>query len=406
MPTYSYQAINESGVSLTGTIDAETLDDVTSTLVARGLIPSKVRLQKAAWPRQTITMLLEQLRPVRILDLILFTKQFRTMIRAGVPMLSLLQTLETQTEDLRLKKIIVGMSQEIQEGSSLYDAFRKHPRVFSPLYCSMVRAGEASGALSEVLDRLVYIMEHEYKIRSDIRAAMQYPLIVLVLLAVAFFVLLTFVIPKFSAIFLKSGLKLPLFTRICIGLYSFLLAYWPVLLVLAIAVLAAGAYYLRTAKGQFFKDALLLKLPLVGVLFQKSAMSRFASIFSLLQSSGVAVLESMRILSDTINNKAIAREFDQLSEKLEEGRGIADPLRQDQYFTPIVINMTAIGEASGNLEEMLNDVAAHYDWELEYAVKRFNDSLGPILIVGMAVVIGFFALAIYMPMWDLSRVVQ
>jgi type IV pilus assembly protein PilC len=135
-------------------------------------------------------------------------------------------------------------------------------------------------------------------------------------------------------------------------------------------------------------------------------MARFASIFSILQSSGVAVLDSMRILQETINNRAIAQEFDRLAERLEEGRGIAGPLRQSQYFTPIVINMTAIGEESGKLEEMLVDIAAHYDWELEYAVKRFNDALGPILIVGMATVIGFFALAIYMPMWDLSRVVK
>jgi len=135
-------------------------------------------------------------------------------------------------------------------------------------------------------------------------------------------------------------------------------------------------------------------------------MSRFASIFSILQASGVAVLDSMRILSDTVNNRAISKEFNLLMERLEEGRGIAAPLKQSRYFTPIVINMTAIGEESGNLEEMLDEIAEHYDWELTYAVKRFSDSLGPILIIGMAVVIGFFALAIYMPMWDLSKVVQ
>lgn len=270
----------------------------------------------------------------------------------------------------------------------------------------MIRAGETSGALPEVMDRLIYIMEHEHKIRTDIRTALQYPIFVMTFLGVAFFVLLTYVIPKFANIFERSGLTLPLLTRICIQAYRLLTTYGPILLVAAVVGGAALVYYLKTDEGRMFKDKLLLKLPLLGTLFTKAAMSRFASIFSILQSSGVAVLDSMRILQETINNRAIALEFDRLAERLEEGRGIAGPLRQSQYFTPIVINMTAIGEESGKLEEMLIDIAAHYDWELEYAVKRFNDALGPILIIGMAAVIGFFALAIYMPMWDLSRVVQ
>jgi type IV pilus assembly protein PilC len=406
MPVYAYQAINESGVSVTGTIEADTVETATSTLVDRGLIPSKVTAQKTAQSFAALSRLLERLRPVKPMELILFTKQFRTMIRAGVPMMILLQTLETQTEDNQLKRVIVTMRQEISEGASLYDAFRKHPRVFSPLYCSMVRAGEASGALPEVLDRLIYIMEHEHKIRSDIRSALQYPIIVLSFLIVAFFVLLTFVIPKFSAIFTRQGIELPLLTKMCVALYNFLVSYW----VIAVVGIAIGSifmfYYLRSEKGKLARDTLLLNLPLFGPLFIKAAMTRFASIFSILQSSGVAVLESMNILSGTINNTAITREFIQITERLEEGRGISGPLRQSQYFTPIVINMIAIGEESGNLEEMLTDVAKHYDAELEYAMKRLSDSIGPMMTVGLAIVIGFFALAIYMPMWDLTRTVR
>jgi type IV pilus assembly protein PilC len=406
MPVYAYQAINEIGVSVTGTIEADTVETATSTLVDRGLIPSKVTAQKAAQSFAALARVLERLRPIKTMDLVLFTKQFRTMIRAGVPMMILLQTLETQTEDNQLKRIIVTMRQEISEGASLYDAFRRHPRVFSPLYCSMVRAGEASGALPEVLDRLIYIMEHENKIRTDIRSALQYPIIVFSFLIVAFFVLLTFVIPKFSAIFARHGIELPLLTKMCVALYNFLASYW-VIAVVAIAIMSIVMfYYLKSEKGKLARDTLLLNLPLLGPLFIKAAMTRFASIFSILQSSGVAVLESMNILSGTINNMAITKEFNQITERLEEGRGISGPLRQSQYFTPIVINMIAIGEESGNLEEMLADVANHYDAELEYAMKRLSDSIGPVMTVGLAIVIGFFALAIYMPMWDLTRTVR
>ena len=406
MQTFAYRAINERGTTISGTMEADSMDAATTMLVDNGLIPTKVHVLSAARPTALLDLLTRWFQPVRMLELILFTKQFRTMIRAGIPMMQLLQSLETQTDDPSLKKIVIGMSHDISQGATLHDAFRKYPRVFSPLYCNMIRAGEASGALSEVMDRLIYIMEHEHKIRTDIRTALQYPIFVMGFLGVAFFVLLTYVIPKFVTIFERSGLALPLLTRICIQTYRFLTAYGPILAVVAIVGAVALVYYLKTDEGRLLKDKFLLKLPLLGTLFTKAAMARFASIFSILQSSGVAVLDSMRILQETINNRAIAQEFDRLAERLEEGRGIAGPLRQSQYFTPIVINMTAIGEESGKLEEMLVDIAAHYDWELEYAVKRFNDALGPILIIGMAVVIGFFALAIYMPMWDLSRVVQ
>ena len=406
MPVFTYQAINESGVSVSGAIESDTLDTATSTLVGRGLIPSKVTAKKTAKSFASFSKIMQRLRPIKTMEMILFTKQFRTMIRAGVPMMILLQTLETQTEDNQLRQIIVTMRQDISEGASLYDAFRRHPKVFSPLYCSMVRAGEASGALPEVLERLIYILEHEYKIRNDIRSALQYPIIVVSFLIVAFFVLLTYVIPKFSAIFMRAGIELPLLTKLCVALYNFLVGYWLIVLVSAVLLAVLIFYYQKSEKGRLSRDTLLLKLPLLGPLFVKTAMTRFSSIFSILQSSGVAVLESMNILSGTINNTAISREFNQITERLEEGRGISGPLRQSQYFTPIVINMIAIGEESGNLEEMLTDIAKHYDSELEYAMKRLSDSIGPMMTVGLAIVIGFFALAIYMPMWDLTRVVQ
>jgi type IV pilus assembly protein PilC len=406
MPIFSYQAINENGAKTKGTIEADSQEAATRILVNRGMIPSKVSVPVGLGQRALFASLLNRLLPIKAPELILFTKQFRTMIRAGVPMITLLQTLETQTEDLRLRRIVGEIRQEISEGSSLSDAFRKFPQAFSPLYCSMVQAGEASGALAEVLDRLIYIIEHEHKIRSDIRSALQYPAIVVSFLVVAFFVLLTHVIPKFSAIFARSGIELPLLTRICVAMYNFVAGYWYILAILAIAAIGFALSYLKTSEGRLVKDRLILQLPLIGPLFKKTAMSRFASIFSILQSSGVPVLESMRILSNTINNSVIALEFDSISERLEEGRGISGPLRQSHYFTPIVINMIAIGEESGNLIEMLNDVAEHYDSELEYAMKRLSDSIGPILTVGLAVVIGFFALAIYMPMWELSTIAR
>jgi type II secretory pathway component PulF len=403
MPKYNFQAINENGNTFSDVIEADSIDMANSMIMARGYIPVSVAEQDRAGGGLLWTRFKESLTPIRPEELILFTKQFRTMLRAGVSMVKLLQVLENQTENPVLKRIIIDISNDIKEGSSLYDAFSKHPQAFSPLYCGMVQAGEASGALPDILDRLLYIIDHEHKIKSDIRAALQYPMIVVSFLAIAFFILLTFVIPKFVGIFLRSNIALPLPTRTCMLMYKILADYWLILVGSVVVVIMGAAYYLRTEQGKYMRDAFLMRLPVFGTLFVKAAMSRFASIFAILQSSGVAVLESMKILSGTIGNAAIAREFELITDRLEQGRGIAQPLKSAKYFTPIVINMIAIGEESGSLEEMLREISEHYDVELEYAMKKLSDAIAPALTVGLAFVVGFFALAIFLPMWDLTK---
>jgi len=407
MATYAYKSINETGATVSGEIEADSREMATSILKARGFQPTQVN-EKGGGDSAgfSLNRLKEMFTPVKAPELIIFTKQFKTMLGAGVPMVRLLQILEKQAENLKIKRITRTMVDDISGGSSLYDAFRKHPGVFSPLYCGMVQAGEASGALPTVLDRLTYIIDHEHKIRADVKAALQYPIIVVVFLMIAFFVLLTFVIPKFVKIFMSAGLNLPVPTKICLFLYQFLANYWQLMIGGAVAV-GVGLYlYLRTEQGRYVRDLVLLRLPIIGQLFVKAAMSRFASIFAILQSSGVSVLEAMRILTMTVGNTAIAREFRAIGEKLEEGRGIAEPLEKASFFTPIVINMVAIGEESGKLEELLMEIAEHYDMEVEYATKKLSDAIGPLLTIGLAAVVGFFALAIFLPMWDLVGIVK
>jgi type IV pilus assembly protein PilC len=402
MPKFSYQAITETGATTSGEIEAESLESANSLLASRGYIPTRVKAEQPGLSGLQMAKIREQLTPVKAPELILFTKQFKTMINAGVSMLNMLEILEEQTENPKLRSILGKMYQDIKEGASLYDAFTKHPKVFSPLYCSMIQAGEASGALPEVLDRLIYIIEHEHQVKSDIKSAMTYPLIVVVFLFTAFLVLITQVIPKFVNIFNNAGLTLPLPTQICLLIYTFLSNYWYLLLGGTAVVVLFLFYYLKTDQGKLARDTILMRVPLIGPLFAKSAVSRFASIFSILQSSGVDVLDSMDILSGTIGNAAIGKELESIKDSLAEGRGIAGPLGQAKYFTPMLINMVAIGEESGNLENMLRDVAEHYDTEVEYSMKKLSEAIGPILTVGLAAVVGFFALAIFLPMWDLT----
>ena len=406
MKKYSYKAINENGEALGGYVEADSRESAINILNSRGFIPTAVTGTSDTGSRFGLERINEMLTPVKAPELIIFSKQFRTMLRSGVPINKLLEILENQTENSTLKKTIASMNDDIKEGASLYDVFRKHPKVFSPLYSSMVRAGEASGALPEVLDRLAYILEHEHKVKSDVKSALQYPMIVIIFLGIAFFILLTFVIPKFVGVFLSAGIDLPLPTRICMGMYQFLSDYWMFISVTVVLCMSALVYYIRTEPGKYMRDVFFMRLPILGKLFVKAAMSRFASIFSILQSSGVDILDSMKILSGTIGNSAIAREFKNITNRLEEGRGIAEPLKESSYFTPIVVNMIAIGEESGNLDEMLGEISAHYDFELEYAMNKLSEAIGPILTVGLAAVVGFFALAIFLPMWDLTKVVH
>lgn len=402
MPKFSYRAITEAGTTTTGEIEAENADKASSLLASQGYIPTRVKEERATSTRIQLGSVLDFLSPIKAPELILFTKQFNTLIRAGVPMLRLLKVLEEQTEHPRLHKILGIIHRDITEGSSLHEAFRRHPAAFSPLFCNMLRAGETSGALNEVLDRLTYIIEHEHKVTSDIKSALMYPIIVVCFLFIAFFVLLTGVIPRFVGIFKNAGLTLPLPTQICMIMYDFLIGQWYIALSITVAVAVGLTFYFRSAPGKIVFYKAVMKIPIVGPLFIKSAISRFASIFSILQASGVDILQTMDILSNTIGNAAIASELNGMRDRLAEGHGIAGPLSSARYFTPMLINMVAIGEESGNLEELLQDVAQHYDTEVEYAMKKLSEAIGPVLTIGLAAVVGFFALAIFLPMWDLT----
>lgn len=403
---FNYIAIDQTGGKVTGNIDAESAEEAMERLASRGFIPTSVKEGKKKAEGESLSGRINLfLARVKIPELILFTKQFRTLFKAGLSMRNLWQVMQEQTENPRLKKAAEGIAADVDSGLSLSEAFKKHQRIFSALYCSMIQAGENSGRLPDVLDRLVYLLQHEHKVKTDIKSALRYPTIVVFALAGAFFFLLAFVIPQFVQIFEASDIELPLPTKIAIALHEWLIVYWPYSLSIGTGLLVALIMYLKTDQGQYNKDRFLLRLPILGPVFVKGAMARFSSIFAILQSSGVSVINTLSILSGTIGNVAISREFDSLQDKLREGRGISGPLKNARYFTPMVVNMVAIGEESGNLDEMLQEISAHYDDEVSYVVSRMSETIGPVLMVALAAVVGFFALAIFLPMWDLVQMV-
>jgi type II secretory pathway component PulF len=404
VPQFNYEAINEAGHTIKGEIEATDADMARQRLSGMGYIPVAVHKGGLAQGGGGFLEDLETaLSHVKAQELILFTKQLKTMLGAGLSMLEILRVLEQQTENPRLRKVCARMTDDVKKGVSISEALAVHKGVFNDLYVSMVRAGEAAGALPAVLDRLIAIISHEHQVKSDIKSALQYPITVVIALVGAFFFLLTFVVPTFASMFANAKIELPWPTKVAMHLHTILSQYGFVTFgLLGMAIIALYLWF-RTEGGKVARDAFFLALPIIGSLFKKSAMSRFASIFAILQASGVPVLTTIDILVGTIGNAAIAKEFRRVQELIRSGQGLAGPLSRAKYFTPMVVTMVAVGEESGNLDEMLRAVSEHYDAEVAFAVKRLSDALGPVLIVGLAGVVGFFALSIFMPMWDMTQ---
>jgi len=404
MANFKYKAINALGEDISGEMEADSIAQAQGMLASQGNIPKEVKLLHDDSPLST--GLISFFNKVPMPDIILFTKQLRTMLRAGIPILQIFTIVAEQSPNSALKKALESIGQDVQEGETLYGAFQKQSHIFSKLYCGLINAGEVSGTMPQVLDRITYILDHEYKVGRDIKAALAYPKMVVFALSGAFFFLLTFVIPKFITVFNKADLELPLPTKICLFMYHGLANYWAIMLLAVITIFVGIKTYCKTEQGAIAKDQFLVRLPILGPLFIKSAMSRFASILAILLSSGVNALSAFEILAETIGNAAIANEFNNMSDKMEEGLGISEPLRSSKFFPPMVVNMISIGEESGSIEDMLKQIASHYDEEVEYTVSGLAEAIGPVLIVVLAVVVGFFALSIFLPMWDLTKLVH
>ncbi|CAN2042715.1 Type II secretory pathway, component PulF [Candidatus Magnetomoraceae bacterium gMMP-15] len=412
MPVFSYKAVNNRNENVSGTIEAESVQMASNMLVDQGFYPSSVRKTAEVFGGASFTIK-ERLTTVKIDDLLLFTKQFRTMLNVNLTVDKILKVLEKHTQNIKLKKIITMVARDVSTGSKTSEAFRKYPKVFNELYCTMVNAGEESDSLLKVFDRLVDLIDHEHKLKTDISIALQYPIFVLCALFIAFFVILSFVIPKYITIFAKHNIELPLPTQVCNIIYNFSNNNWEIGLITIFGICLGLFFYLKTETGKYNRDAILLKIPIVGPVFAKANISRFANIFELLKGSGKNdIRDIMNILSGTIGNRVISRDFEKVKKRIEEGRFepgtpiISGALKSSKQFPPMVRNMISIGEESNRLETMLSEISTHYDDEVEYAIKRMKEAIGPILTIGLAIVIGFFASAIFIPMADLTKILR
>ncbi|HLU24770.1 MAG TPA: type II secretion system F family protein [Longimicrobiales bacterium] len=399
MATFVYSARTLTGELQTGEVDLPTRDDVVGYLRRQRLIPVKVEKKSAS-----INISIGS--GIKTRQVVIFTRQFATMINSGLPLVQSLEILAKQTESKALANVIDQVRYDVEAGNTLADSMRKHPKAFSDLYMNMVAAGEAGGILDVILLRLAAFLEKNDALARKIKGAMVYPGVIMTVAVAAVAILLIFVIPTFQAMFESAGVELPVPTQIVISLSEFLQSYWwgVVGIILAIGVALRQVY--RTPAGQLAIDKLLLRVPIMGNLLLKAAIARFTRTLGTLVSSGVSILEGLEITARTAGNRVIHDAIMNSRASIAGGDTISEPLRKSGVFPPMVVQMINVGEQTGGLDEMLSKIADFYDEEVDAAVEALLSAMEPIMIVVLGTVVGGMIVAMYLPIFDMINAVQ
>ncbi|GBD38292.1 Type II secretion system protein F [bacterium HR37] len=401
MPVYKYKAINEKGKTLQGIIDAESPKAATEKLKRQGIFLSSLKEVKEEKTKRFFL-----LRGISISELAVTTRQFSTLISAGLPLEASLVALSEQTDDPRLKQVLTQVKDRISEGSSLTNALKEHKNIFSDLYINMVKAGEASGTLDVVLLRLADFLEKQAALYSRIKSALIYPLFMFLIGSGVLFFMMTYVIPKIARIFEESGKALPLITVILIEISTFL-SENPLTILFVLTGIAFMLYrFSKTRRGKAIIDRLVLRLPIFGKIARMVIISRFTRTLGTLLGSGIPLLEALEISEAILGNSVYIEKLRSIRENVREGTSLARPLRESGIFPPLMTRMITVGEQTGELEEMLVKVADIYDMQIETSVSTLTSLLEPIMILVMGVVVGFIVFAILLPIFDLTSTIK
>ncbi|AOT68183.1 type II secretion system F family protein [Geosporobacter ferrireducens] len=401
MPTYKYKAISVNGQSLQGTFVANSRNDVIQMLRGNNSYPVMIQEDVDSQMREV-----NLFGGVRTKDLAVFCRQSYSMLNAGVPIINCLDILRMQTEHKKLKNTIGEVYENVQKGLTFSESLKKHLDVFPELLIYMIEAGEASGSLDTILERMAVHYEKETKINSKIKGAMVYPIILSIVSVTVVIFLLTFVMPTFIGMFQGSGVPLPLPTRILMKFSELLKNYWYLFLSGTIALIYGTKRYILTSAGRLQFDRLKLRLPVIGSLNQKIITARFARTLSTLMASGIPLLQAMENVANVVGNKVAADGIMKVREEVRRGAPLAPPVKRLGIFPPMVDNMIHIGEESGTLDDILEKTANFYDEEVEASLQKMITLFEPVMILVMGLVIGFIVIAMVLPMFDMLKTVQ
>ncbi len=401
MPDFIYEGKTKTGKAVKGEYSAENRDELFKYLRSRGIIVSKYK-------KKSKSLSLKLGSGISTEDVTNFARQFSAMISAGLPLVQCLNILAEQTENPEFKKVLLNVTSNVETGNSLADSLGKHPDVFPELFINMIAAGEIGGILDTILLRLAAFLEKAAALKRKIKGAMMYPIVISIVTALATAAMLIFVIPVFSKMFADFGADLPGPTQFVVNISNFMKTPSQILPVVAGMVLIGFIYtkYRKSPKGRLKTDALLLKIPVMGDLAKKSSVAQFSRTLGTLLTSGVSILEALEITAKTASNMVLRNALSSMISAISEGKTITEPMKSTGVFPPMVIQMVAVGEESGGLDQMLVKIADFYDEEVNAAVETLTSVLEPIIIVILAVIVGGMLIAMYLPMFDMIGAVS
>lgn len=402
MPTYTYKARDRQGELLTATIETE--NELSAAMSLRSLGYSVISIQKETQLEANLTDFWQKIRKTHQYELIFFSRQLSSLLKSGIAITVALSSIAEQTKNKLLKETINAVLKDIQTGVSFSEALAKHPDIFSDLFVSMIKVGETTGILDEVLERLTQLNMQELEVKARIKSAMTYPLILVTVAIIIVSFLLINIIPKFVVVFETYEAKLPLATQILLGI-SFLLRRLWLLVIAAVAIFIFWfRRYIKTEKGRYKFDFYLLRLPLFGQLYLKLIVARFSRTLGALVKSGVSILEALSVTEKTVGNSVISRVIDNIRSAITEGQSLTEPFKASGVFPATVIQMVSLGEKSGKLDQMLIEVANFYDREVDYTVRNITTALEPLLLLAMGAMVAFIALSVLLPIFNLIKV--
>ena len=407
MPVFAYKGRNGRGDLVEGTLDGNDSGIIADQLINTGIIPVEIKPfrsiksdleNKPDWIKRLLTE-----KPITQFDVMMFSRQMYTMLKAGIPIMRALAGLQESSQNPTFVAVLQDLRESLDSGRELSAALRNHPKVFSSFYVSMVQIGEMTGMLDQTFLRMFDHLAFEIEMKDRVKAAMRYPSFVIAAMAIAIIIINLFVIPTFAKVYAGFNTELPLMTKILIGFSSFTVNYWPLMLAIVIGLVMGFRFYINTIEGRYKWDRYKFQIPVAGKIILKSTLARFARSMALSFKSGMPILQGMNVVSMVVDNEFMRSRIEQMRDGVERGESILRTATAAKVFNPVVLQMIAVGEETGALDSLMFEIAEMYEREVEYEVKTLSAQIEPILIVGLGMLVLILALGVFLPMWDLGK---
>ncbi len=404
MPHFAYKGRNTRGELVTGVLEDGDSGAVADQLINTGISPIEIVPTRAPSSARHDSWLARLFSPrITLDDRLLFSRQMYTLLKSGVPIMRALAGLQESSRSVAMARVMQDLRISLDSGRDLNSSMRRHPEVFSQFFVSMVRVGEMSGSLEEIFLRLFNHLEFEKEMKERVQQALRYPAFVLVAMGVAIVIVNLFVIPAFAKLFAGLKTELPPVTQLLIQFSNFMVNFWPLLLVVAIAAVLGFRVYTATQAGRYSWDKWKLRLPLAGSIIEKVTLARFARSFSISLKSGMSMVQTLAVLTQVVDNAYIAQRIEQMQNGVERGESVLRTARATGVFTPIVLQMVAVGEETGEIDSLMQEVADMYQREIDYELKGLSANIEPIMITFLGILVLILALGVFLPMWDLGQ---